>query len=276
MSREHLWPDYLSDYTSTGDNSRTTVGMGFTHDDNGIAHILPIETRERPGSALQFTVREICEACNNGWMSALEERLKPLLLGLMRAERMVIDASEAALLATWATKTAMVNEYLSSPGADPTPQPTCTAEMRRFLMDRQLPPPNTKVWVARHFGRLHVDARRGQLSIVEQPNPAWTGGYEVSATALTLEQMTLLVWAADSPRAVAAALDPDVWRPIWPNIQGLRWPPPRSASDADVENVAYRVGACYPKVNTVLVQRDDIAANIRREKALSTSPVISS
>ncbi|MEY9937308.1 hypothetical protein [Streptacidiphilus sp. MAP5-3] len=276
MSREHLWPDYLSDYTSTDDDTRTSVSVGFTHDDSGVAHIFPKETREQAGSALQFSMREVCEPCNNGWMSRLEERLKPRLLGLMRAERMTLDADEIALLATWATKTTMVHEFLSSPGDDPTPRPTATADMRRFLMNQQLPPPHTKVWVARHFGGLHADVRRGQFSIVEQPDPTWIGGYEVLVTTLTLEQLTVLVWATDSPRAVAAALDPAVWCQVWPGAQGLTWPTPRSASDTDVMNVIYQVGARYPKVNTVLVQRDDIAADIRRATTPSKPPVISS
>lgn len=52
----------------------------------------------------------ICKSCNEGWMSQLEARTKPLLIPLMGAETRVqeLSALEREQLARWALKTAFV------------------------------------------------------------------------------------------------------------------------------------------------------------------------
>jgi len=49
----------------------------------------------------------ICSICNNGWMSDLETTARPILLPLIRGERLVasLSHSEQYLTARWATKT---------------------------------------------------------------------------------------------------------------------------------------------------------------------------
>ncbi len=52
----------------------------------------------------------ICSKCNNGWMSSLEDEVKPLLVPLMEAEKKVVelDPDERLRVARWAFKTAIV------------------------------------------------------------------------------------------------------------------------------------------------------------------------
>jgi hypothetical protein len=51
----------------------------------------------------------ICRSCNNGWMSNLESEAMPLLLPLIRGDRLVseLSAEEARQIAVWATKTVL-------------------------------------------------------------------------------------------------------------------------------------------------------------------------
>ena len=55
-----------------------------------------------------FVAGNVCDGCNNGWMSALEVASKPLILDLAGGRRRVIDLAdnEALLLARWTAKTA--------------------------------------------------------------------------------------------------------------------------------------------------------------------------
>ena len=52
----------------------------------------------------------VCGACNNGWMSRLEESAKPTLIELIENRRGVweIGDQEASIVAKWAVKTAYV------------------------------------------------------------------------------------------------------------------------------------------------------------------------
>ena len=60
-----------------------------------------------------FTLKRICEDCNNEWMARLEELVKPTVVSLMRGERGLSELSEdeRRRLARWVAKTAIVDSY---------------------------------------------------------------------------------------------------------------------------------------------------------------------
>jgi hypothetical protein len=60
-----------------------------------------------------FRFGAICETCNNGWMSELEGRAKPLLIALSRGERALSDLTEGecGIAAAWAGKTAIIESH---------------------------------------------------------------------------------------------------------------------------------------------------------------------
>jgi hypothetical protein len=61
----------------------------------------------------RFFLKEICETCNNGWMSDLETAAKPLILGLVRGslDLATLTDDERRVLAKWAGKTAIVESH---------------------------------------------------------------------------------------------------------------------------------------------------------------------
>jgi len=68
-------------------------------------------SRYRPDIKIgALKLRKICEACNNGWMSRLEGRVKPLITGLIKKERSIrsLDDDERQTIARWAGKTAII------------------------------------------------------------------------------------------------------------------------------------------------------------------------
>lgn len=57
------------------------------------------------------TVRQVCAACNNHWMSDLETAAKPLLLPWIDGTRTRLLYDEQQTIATWAIKTTMMLQY---------------------------------------------------------------------------------------------------------------------------------------------------------------------
>ena len=71
-------------------------------------------TAHRTGITMgSFRLKKICEGCNNGWMSRLEGRAKPLMLSLMKRARSLpdLDGEECRILARWAGKTAIIESH---------------------------------------------------------------------------------------------------------------------------------------------------------------------
>jgi hypothetical protein len=82
----------------------------------------------RKGSVLIAHIRELGKRCNNGRLSRLEDRAKPLLRRLWSGVGgPPLSVDDAAFLSTWATKTAWMHERVS------VEQPTATGEIRGFL-----------------------------------------------------------------------------------------------------------------------------------------------
>ncbi len=63
------------------------------------------DEHRRPASdVFDVIIRDICEICNNGWMSRLEEQVKPILTPMLLDQSRSLTAPEQHLLATWATR----------------------------------------------------------------------------------------------------------------------------------------------------------------------------
>jgi hypothetical protein len=60
-----------------------------------------------------FRLKEVCESCNNGWMSKLEEDAKPIILALIRGQRELVALTdeERKIVAAWAGKTAIIESH---------------------------------------------------------------------------------------------------------------------------------------------------------------------
>ena len=91
MSKEHIWPDWMEELFPRSDSDQhNQFRARFRLDPSGET-IVTQSTKTRPGHASTKHVRKVCNICNNGWMSEMEKRTKPLLLALARGEPCNID-----------------------------------------------------------------------------------------------------------------------------------------------------------------------------------------
>lgn len=74
---------------------------------------------QQPGTVLGIRARAACRGCNNGWMNKLEQRAKPVLMGMREAQRpdsvITLSPDRAATVAAWTVKTSWIREE-SAPG----------------------------------------------------------------------------------------------------------------------------------------------------------------
>jgi hypothetical protein len=60
---------------------------------------------QQPGTVLGIRARAACRGCNNGWMNKLEQRAKPILMGMREAQRpdsvITLSPDRAATVAAW-------------------------------------------------------------------------------------------------------------------------------------------------------------------------------
>lgn len=75
---------------------------------------------------------KVCGVCNNGWMSQLEERARPVLLRLVVSDANAVTVEEQATLARWLFKSAVLHELLM-------PDPVSLREARFLLAGGGVP-----------------------------------------------------------------------------------------------------------------------------------------
>ena len=127
-SREHVFPDWMHKLYPV-----QQVNINCEHS--------LVATRQYTERASNRRVRLVCARCNNGWMSDIERAAKPVLEALFQGQRVLLRRSEQTLIATWFTKTALV-EHLTQPIRDPI-----THEHREYIYNVRQPPPESHVWL---------------------------------------------------------------------------------------------------------------------------------
>jgi hypothetical protein len=101
-AREHVFPQWLLDHLGIRDER--VRGVHLKHNDVGLEN-KPVSLREMDYASM--TEGRVCAACNNGWMSQLEDNARPVLVDMIEGRRQVsfLTDAEAKLLARWAAKT---------------------------------------------------------------------------------------------------------------------------------------------------------------------------
>jgi hypothetical protein len=107
LSEEHIIPKWL---LKELDLSAKDMARGSHLTLSGIAK------SERTHSVMTHTNAAICQDCNNGWMSRLENSAKDLIIGLMNMDTEAFGSlpGNSEILAKWTFKTAIVRNYPSN------------------------------------------------------------------------------------------------------------------------------------------------------------------
>src|SRR4051794_16250232 len=113
MSKEHVFSDWINDVLPPdGTHNRIRI-RGFDAG-GGINNPFHDASTHRQGGPATLTARVVCEECNSGWMSKLQDRAKPVLIPLINGKSASIGREAQGVLASWATMLSMTTEYLTS------------------------------------------------------------------------------------------------------------------------------------------------------------------
>ena len=175
-----------------------------------------------------LTVRFVCTECNNGWMSELENRVRPIVLRLLEDSRSTLSVKDQTVLAAWSVKNAMVFEALRVEG-----QWFFSDRERRAFRETLLPPVRTNVWLAKCVEQAGVYSCGSNLSGTVEDNPIRMEAY---VTTMAFGSLAIQVVAGKLPETIPLATEVTVeqtdapWDEatvrIWPAPgEVVNWPP---------------------------------------------------
>ncbi len=224
VTLEHVWPHWIIELIAERfTDTSVTVTWG--------------KDRERIAPGPDATVKRVCNACNNGWMSRLEDRAKPILGPMIMGDNIPITLAPSSqrTLASWALKTALMLDFLHS-GSKPVFPASAYSS---FFRDGQ-PSRRTAIWMACLWER-RLRLFTSSQSIATADPPAYTReGVVVGGRAF--ENGSLCTLAAQAA-VFQVALFPENSAPIRavPDPRGAVhiWPPAHVAVNWPVNGTVY-------------------------------------
>ena len=168
ITKEHIFAEWLQRYLPKEKKPRAHFSKdisGFDQHGNPIYKTF-LGRLNRPGGFVKQKLRVVCARCNNGWMSALQSRTKPILIPLMKGDDCKIGQEQKVILSAWATMYAMVEDHIE-PGMVMVPE----NDRRRFYGSHR-PPNNWLIWLGRYEGeRFNTHFYRNIVGEVENGSP---------------------------------------------------------------------------------------------------------
>lgn len=235
VSGEHLWPDWAKDYFErTAHDSRTehrTTFMG-----KNLRPVGPAEVRKRHGHVVTSKIRVVCERCNNGWMSTIEDEAKPILQLLVEARFAALSPADLLKLATWTTLKFMVVDCREQE------QSAITQSHRTDFYETRKLPDGLLAWIFRCGSQdFRSSFYQHSMSLARAPLPpilprgkntkSFTLGFgELFVYAIYARDASLY----DSVKVTFSGGDIQIW-PI--TKRGVLWPPPRALTNDEAWDI---------------------------------------
>lgn len=190
----------------------------------------------------------VCDKCNNGWMSSIEARTRPIIARLAGNVPTLLLPQQMETLTAWACLKALTTGFLRDKWAPP-PQDW----LREFYVTQMPPRGRVVVWL----GQIHLNARapKRRMHIVDRRVVQLrgtglglgslqgmrflvTGGSGIVLTMTVAHLAIQVVW---QPTEWTPSPDPPGLIRIWPNSGvALLWPPKMMMSLGDVATLSDR------------------------------------
>jgi hypothetical protein len=213
MSAEHVIPEWTQPFlgdgaVEPGTRTRTTIRRGEGVDETS-----------HPALPATLTVRSVCKACNEGWMSDLETKAKPFLASMLNGHGREYHAGGRTLIATWLVKTALV--------AGSKFAPALPSQFYSDLYATKQPSPNTQVWLAAgsELNMHSHDFRPITVSNPEEPLPTQPNTF---SSVIAVGQLAGFVvsWLDAKPGLSRLRRFRPALVPLWPlSAARCLWPP---------------------------------------------------
>jgi hypothetical protein len=250
-SKEHILGDWVKKLEKNHPPEHRSYSGGFEYDESSNALVeIQAEIVQRKAGLLTRQTREICEDCNTGWMSALEDAAKPIIVNLARSAKtgitIPLDYKTRRQLALWAEKTALTDELTSDH------LPVGNVGMFQALRAGQ-PLRGSLVWVARNRADYDIAVALEQIDVSATPVPRpGTTDRRVLLVEIVYHYMTILVFIADSPGQMWPSLLPAAWTMIWPALgqSTAYYPPPSTVRGPEIEAILTKPGQWIPPVRS--------------------------
>ena len=219
-SAEHIWSDWILEDLKLATPIRVTVGRDSTW-----------------VKSPTIKVECVCRACNNGWMSRLEESSKLIIHAMINDDPCGLSKRDQNKLSRWAVLKAMVLDF-----CNPKRALFYTQAEREALKDSIIPD-RSLIWLGRFPKKaFHVGGTDIWGEIQEIPKAGHGCVTTIIAGHLVFQVLTFHVLMKQfASEQINVGCKPGNWNfnllDIWPIANPLRWPPDISFTERGTSGI---------------------------------------
>lgn len=231
VTNEHVYPRWLAQGFPEVPPTERAIMVSYS--DQG-------SPRRHSGRVFTAQVKAVCEPCNSGWMSALEGRVQPYLLPMIKGEIVELPPDVQEVLATWTLKTALMCQIMQ-----PQEPPNLPAELFTDLYRDRSPADEMKVFCGYIMPPQYLNGPSPveHRSIPSRRRDRTEDGreYELWATVVTIRiGYAVLQLMSAGPKGLRYEIGLGDFSPhvelLWPVREAFSWPPRalRNVSDFNI------------------------------------------
>jgi hypothetical protein len=141
VSKEHIWPAWAARYMAAEGPVQHFLNIVQDGEDD--------QDRSWPQKTFTLVVRAVCQNCNNGWMSSLEQEVKPFFESAFDGRGRLLHQGLQRNLAAWALKTLMMVQHQQGPARRVIP-----SEEYTYLHSHIEPSSHVRIWMTAYTGTI--------------------------------------------------------------------------------------------------------------------------
>lgn len=234
LSREHVFPDWMNDVLAT----KTDVSFDMI-EQNLVKDGVHRETRKSRGHVRQ---KIVCESCNNGWLSRIDNDSKKIVSALIKDEKnQIIGLSEATLVTSLSAKMAINSDFM-------VPNDSAISEAcRTAFYANRTPSDFWHIWIGRHKGaKFSRTIDRFSLRISDDPETVYPIRKNTASFLFGLDRLFVYAfygkWQSFASH-IDRLVDDNCLIKIFP-FDGVdrRWSDIEPASDEQLESLRFFLG----------------------------------
>lgn len=233
LSKEHFWPKWAAELLPKFPNNEHVEHLStFTQLTKPVGSP---KIRTKQGNSWTKTVRVVCASCNNGWMSALETKVRPILTSLIATNPQTLPTNSLLVLSQWIALKVMVAEHNQRRDA------VTPLEDRKAFKDGLKIPPNFQIWIAK-CGTEGWEATYWRHAATVGFNtftPPTDGLKNIHSITFGIGDLLIHVMQTSIPNwpHKFKVLSPNIIVPIYPIDGSVNWPPSKTLSAVDARVV---------------------------------------
>jgi hypothetical protein len=170
-------------------------------------------------------IRDVCRACNSGWMSQLENTASRVLTPFILGGAGKVEGHDLGAVAAWVQKTCLTSMYVSTAEDRAVGYGLPASEYRELYeaRDIQAPLQRSQFWMGRFSGEMAWSVRASPLVVAVDglPEPDFPHGYLMT---IVLGQLLLQGVRMTAPGLEVTAGTRQGMPRIWPGIGTANWP----------------------------------------------------